>query len=336
MVVRTLRIVTILFLFQPGVSAQTSGHWQDPSHHRVIFVPVGEGISLEVLDWGGSGQPVVLLAGLGSTAHVFDDFAPKLATRCHVYGITRRGYGASSRPLSGYDEEQLANDDLRVFVALKLKTPVVAGHSVAGNELSQLGIHFPDRVAGLVYLDALNDGSDDYSDYDALTAKLPQRMRMPPVVSAADTKNFSAFQQWKTRTDGVIYPEAELRSKYRENADGSVGDEITPDFVSDSIMAGDHKHDYSQIKVPVLAFVGFPKPALEQIREGNITDPSEKEILEAVFGTYVGMTKNRIKRINSASGGARAVELWGASHFVFLSNADEVLRQIQIFIGGLH
>jgi non-heme chloroperoxidase len=37
----------------------------------------------EVLDWGGTGRTVVLLAGLGNTAHVFDDFAPKLAADDH-------------------------------------------------------------------------------------------------------------------------------------------------------------------------------------------------------------------------------------------------------------
>jgi len=43
---------------------------------------------------------------------------------------------------------------LRVFEALGLASPVVAGHSVAGNELSELGIHHYDRIGGLVYLDA--------------------------------------------------------------------------------------------------------------------------------------------------------------------------------------
>jgi hypothetical protein len=38
--------------------------WQDPSKHRVQFVTVQDAIRLEVLDWGGSGRPVVLLAGL--------------------------------------------------------------------------------------------------------------------------------------------------------------------------------------------------------------------------------------------------------------------------------
>jgi len=39
---------------------------------------VDDNVKLEVLDWGGTGRPLVLLAGLGNTAHVFDDFAPKL------------------------------------------------------------------------------------------------------------------------------------------------------------------------------------------------------------------------------------------------------------------
>lgn len=40
-------------------------------------------------------QSMVLLAGAGNTAHVFDDFARKLTARYHVYGITTRGFGAS-------------------------------------------------------------------------------------------------------------------------------------------------------------------------------------------------------------------------------------------------
>jgi non-heme chloroperoxidase len=80
--------------------------WRDPSPHKIQFVTVEENVNLEVLDWGGAGRPVVLLAGSGNTAHVFDDFAPKLAADYHVYGITRRGYGASSAPASGYGADR--------------------------------------------------------------------------------------------------------------------------------------------------------------------------------------------------------------------------------------
>jgi hypothetical protein len=127
--------------------------WHDPSPHRVQFVRVEDGVKLEVLDWGGSGRPVVLLAGSGDTAHVVDDFAPKLSAFCRVLGITRRGCGISSHPDSGYSEQRLADDVLRVLDALKLVQPVLIGHSMSGEELTRLGDH-SDRLAGLVYLDA--------------------------------------------------------------------------------------------------------------------------------------------------------------------------------------
>ncbi len=82
---------------------------------------------LEVLDWGGSGRSLVLLAGSGNTAHVFDDFAPKLTDCCHVYAVTRRGFGASSHPASGYDDQQLADDVLAVLDALKINKPGTDG-----------------------------------------------------------------------------------------------------------------------------------------------------------------------------------------------------------------
>ena len=57
--------------------------WHDPSPHKVSFVTVDNNVKLEVLDWGGSGRPVVLLAGY-LTAHAYDDFAPKLSKFCRI------------------------------------------------------------------------------------------------------------------------------------------------------------------------------------------------------------------------------------------------------------
>ena len=133
---------------------------QDPSPHRVQFVAVDDGVRLEVLDWGGSGKPLVLLTGSGNTAHVFDDFAGKLIPFAHVYGITRRGFGASSHPDSGYTDQRLADDVLHVLDSLNLVAPVLVGHSMGGNELTTVGSQHPDRLAGLVYLDASADPKD--------------------------------------------------------------------------------------------------------------------------------------------------------------------------------
>src|ERR1700733_4936026 len=146
-----------VLLFARNLAPQEPGGWHDPSPHTVQFVTVDTNVKLEVLDWGGVGRPLVLLAGGGNTAHVFDDFAPKLTGSCHVYGITRRGFGASSSPAphdNNYSADRLGDDVLAVLDALKLDRPVLVGHSIAGEELSSIGSRHPERVAGLVYLDA--------------------------------------------------------------------------------------------------------------------------------------------------------------------------------------
>jgi pimeloyl-ACP methyl ester carboxylesterase len=128
----------------------------DPSTHRSYQIEVQEGVTLEVLDWGGPGVPVVMLAGLGNTAHDFDNFAPRLSGKYHTYGITRRGFGASGVPAltaANYSAERLAEDVLTVCNKLRLVRPVIVGHSVAGEELGFIGTHHPEKVRGLVYLD---------------------------------------------------------------------------------------------------------------------------------------------------------------------------------------
>ncbi len=115
------------------------------------FVTVEDNVKLEVLDWGGSGRPIVLLAGSGNTAHVFDDFAEKLACSYHVYGITRRGFGASTHANFGYTDQRLADDILQVMHSLRIVAPVLVGHSMAGAELTTMGSQHSDQLAGLVY-----------------------------------------------------------------------------------------------------------------------------------------------------------------------------------------
>jgi non-heme chloroperoxidase len=108
--------------------------WKDPSRHITQFVTVEKGVRLEVLDWGGSGRPLVLLAGGGDTAHIFDDFAPKLTPSFHVYGITRRGFGQSGFSREGWGADRLGDDVLTVLDSLELERPVLVGHSLGGEE----------------------------------------------------------------------------------------------------------------------------------------------------------------------------------------------------------
>ena len=61
---------TVLFVMTATSSpAAQQNEWRDPSPHKTTLVTVDDGVQLEVLDWGGSGPALVLLAGLGATAH---------------------------------------------------------------------------------------------------------------------------------------------------------------------------------------------------------------------------------------------------------------------------
>ena len=304
--------------------AQDSAVWRDPSSHSVQFVTVDRDVRLEVLDWGGSGRPMIFLAGLGNTAHVFDDFAPKLTAGYHVYGITRRGFGASSTPASGYDADRLGDDVLAVLDSLKLTRPVLVGHSLAGEELSSIGSRHPERVAALVYLDAgyayaFDNGKGMTMDQ---LLELQKKVPQPPEPSAADRASFAAFQAWDQRMNGIRFPEAELRDSFDSLPDGNVGKPRTPPTVSPAILAGVKK--FTDIRASALAIYAVPKDLGPWLTK----DPAAR----AAFQSFDGLTERQATAFEKTVPGARVVRLPNANHYVFISNQADVLREMRAFL----
>jgi non-heme chloroperoxidase len=90
------------------------------------FVTVEKDVKLEVLDWGGTGRPMIFLSAFGRDAHEWDGFAPKFKATHHLYAISRRGFGSSSKPDprdGNYSADRLGDDVLAVIDALKLDQP---------------------------------------------------------------------------------------------------------------------------------------------------------------------------------------------------------------------
>src|SRR4030095_3124374 len=111
-----------------GSTEQARPAWRDPSPHEVRWTTVDSSVRLEVLDWRGSGPTLVLIACY-LTAHSYDDFAPNLTNQFHVYGITRRGIGASDKPPTGYSVQRSADDLLETLDALNIRQTVLVGHA---------------------------------------------------------------------------------------------------------------------------------------------------------------------------------------------------------------
>src|SRR5579871_3060649 len=173
----------------------------DPSPHKIQFITTSDHVKLEVLDWGGSGRPLVFIPGLGADAHVFDKFAPQFTAKYHVYGLTRRGFGDSDHPdpAAGavYTADRLGDDVLAAIEALKLEKPVLAGWSLGGEEMSSVATRHPEKVSGLIYLDAgyaysfyaagnmIPLGSNITIDLNDMRAKADRLVQISPAEGAA-------------------------------------------------------------------------------------------------------------------------------------------------------
>ena len=218
MIHRFLHVLCGLLAVATPTSPQQT-EWKDPSPHAVKRVTVDTDVQLEVLDWGGSGPELVLLAGGGDTAHVFDDLAPTLATRYRVIGLTRRGHPGSSAPATGYGVARLAEDVVRVMDAVGVKAPVVVGHSFAGEKMHVLGARHAARIPGLVYVDAAFDRGDD-ADNEAFNA-VARTLPAAPSPKADDLASFTALRAYLEKYGGAG-PEAHVRARWVANPDGTV------------------------------------------------------------------------------------------------------------------
>jgi non-heme chloroperoxidase len=313
------------------VRATAKTEWRDESPHRQRLVSVEKTVKLETLDWGGTGRPVVLLAGAGNTAHVFDEFAPKLTDRYHVYGITRRGFGNSSAPTWGYLADSLADDVLAVLDSLGIQRPVLIGHSIAGEELSSIGSRHPERVAGLVYLDAgypyaFYDSSHVYvglsiHDVQHALAKLLD----PLVPISAKSRQELVAQLLDT---GLPQLERDLRS-WKHDLAAVPNQTATPSAQVDPILrlldAGAQK--YTSIRAPVLAIFASP----------HQTPPSIQDSVARARFDSSDLARNvpQIRAFEHGVPSARVVTLPNANHYVFRSNEADVLRAIRAFVDGL-
>ncbi len=271
--------------------------WRDPSSHAVRFVTVDDGVRLEVLDWGGSGRSVMLLAGGGNTAHVFDDFAPKLATHYRVYGITRRGCGASGFAESPNPVDRNRDDLLSALDVLGLDSPVLAGHSIAGAEMSAIAHSQPLRIAGLVYLDAAYPYAFEGGTGPAMREFTAVEGLGHPTPRAVDLKSFAALQEWDERVDGFRTPEAELRQTWEGDGKAPTGKHrpFPGSRVFSTILGSAKRCD--RIPVPALAIFALPHIPERWIRESS--DPTVQKASRAYFATIDALTEKQAKAIEA-------------------------------------
>ncbi|HKU61082.1 MAG TPA: alpha/beta hydrolase [Gemmatimonadales bacterium] len=299
--------------------------WTDSSAHRISFVSVAPDVRLEVLDWGGSGPPLVFLSGLQDVAHGFDDLAPRFIDHHHVLAITRRGYGASSQPDSGYDLAGRVADLRAVLDSLRLPRVALAGHSIAGDELTAFAGAYPDRVTELVYLDA----AYDHSSLGELLGLSPA----PPTMLAPDSASVGAVQAYLQRSYGMHIPEAQLRAIGRYDAAGRLVANVTPAAIDSLILVGCGNPDYAAVHAPALVIYAVSDSVQQVFPTWPTLDSTERSAalrFTAALQTWEAAQRARVRREMPS---AQVLELHGANHYVFDSDSTEVIRSMKAFFG---
>ena len=300
--------------------AQAIDACHDQSPHQIRFVDVGQGVRVEVLDWGGTGDAVVLLAGLGNTGHVFDELAPKLTDRFRVVALTRRGFGASDQPKEGYRIETLVDDVEHVIEALTLERVALVGHSIAGDEMTGLATKYPKGIARLVYLDAAYDRVGYHPDVPP-----------PPAPTADDLVSPRALRAYRGRIV-ALQPEAEICATVRFEPDGRAQGTVTPPALPAAIASSLKHPNYSAVRVPALAIYAVPERPADLAPNYSQADSSARSRIDVLFQSHLRWASGERERFRSEAPLGRVVELRGADHYFFFSHPREVLDMVRAFL----
>ena len=300
---------------------------QDSSSHKIQLITVEAGVQLEVLDWGGSGSPLVFLGG--TDAHVFDGFAPKFTGNHHVYGISQQGFGKSSAPTptkTNYTSDHLADGVLAVISQLSLSRPVLVGHSQAGELLSSIGSRYPQQVAGLIYL----DGGYAYAFYspsvgDISIDAVDEHRQLESFLA----KGFQNPQQIEALKIGAARLERDL-----ERVERSVS--LQPPLPADAppippigLALSQGHQKYTHIDVPVLAIYADPHSFGPLYQK-------EPEKLAALVADDKANVSAQANAFQTGVPSAKVIRIPNADHFIFRSNESEVVQDMDAFLATLH
>jgi len=128
------------------------------SHHTVV-----DKIRLHYLDWGAkTKRPILLLHGGGLNAHTWDLVCLMLRHRYHCVALDQRGHGDSEwEPTANYSFESQVGDVAGFIEKLKLRKPLLVGHSMGGFAALGYAINCAAKMAGLMLVDVAPEMNAD-------------------------------------------------------------------------------------------------------------------------------------------------------------------------------
>jgi pimeloyl-ACP methyl ester carboxylesterase len=293
------------------------------------------GIRLHYLDWGGNGPVLLFLTGMGCSAYIFGEFAPRFVEEFHVLALDRRGHGDSDYPETGYDPDTLT-EDLRQFLdALKIEQVILAGHSMGYIELCHFTALYPQRVRKLVFLDAAYDNTS--AENKAVFEKNP----LPQIIPAWPDTDPSTIEDYIATTKR-LYPamaviwnnvmDEQTRHTLRTTPDGKVVDKMS-DGISKAIgdTFASYAPEYSAIKVPTLSFFAI-RDGFDYLSSDYMTADQKVQVIDFFKTVLQPHQRKYIEQFQRKVLHARVVEIPSGHHYCFIKQEEVVFEEIIKFL----
>jgi len=280
--------------------------WRDPSPHREGFVDAG-GVQLHYLDWGGRGAAMVFVPGMGHTAHVFDDLAPRFTDSFHVVALTLRGHGGSSAPSHPYTVDSLALDVARALDALRLRDVILVGHSLGGHVANRVAILHGSRVARVIYLDAAKDSTG----LAALRAAAPTVRPSPEALSRGD----DARAHWAQRRLYFAFWSNAQEADYRAGR-------TAPEIPSMSDLYS--LQDWRAVRQPQLDVCALDTPSVQfPWLAGRDRERMTSQIARYLADRFVPWERASCARFAAEARSGTLVIVPQSNHYVFLVSPEQ-------------
>ncbi|GBD25510.1 Esterase YbfF [bacterium HR30] len=274
-------------------------------------------------DWGRPElPPLVIVHGLRDHSHSFDDLARSLIDRFHVLAIDLRGHGDSeTTPYYAFGHFVL---DLHNMVrALRLKKPVLLGHSFGGEVVAHYSGCFPDVPSKVILIEGLGPPPINMDDAVRRTvegfARVDRAFAGHPGLPDLE----AAYRRLRERNPRL--PEAKARELAllgtRAREDGTLEWKFDP-MLATMAVTGPYHLEYNMavwrhITAPVLIIHGAESGEFWRNRPGAIyLEPWDLERRLACFRNH------------------QFVEIPGAGHMVHFDRPRELVIAIREFLLG--
>jgi len=301
------------------------------SNPKSDFVHVN-GIRLHYLDWGGEGSTLIFLTGMGSSAYIFNKFAPRFTDKFRVLALTRRGHGDSDYPETGYDADTLTEDIRQFMDCLHVEKAILAGHSLAGVELTHFAATHPTRVGKLIYLDAL----DDRRAESAIMEQNPLRnieIKREESTPPRTIEEYIANMKRDSPRLAEIWSDlwdVEISHEVKINEAGVVVDRMPASvekMMVENLIKG-YAPKRVKAKIPILSFYAWKIPKLSNLyteEQKAAFDQFEREVAKPFFRSLISEFQNRFPH-------AKVIVIPDGHHYCFIAQEGLVYEEMRSFL----